>query len=304
MTVEQRMDGQVLNVLTVDVEDYFMVSAFADRISADSWGLFDQRVPSNTARVLDILDRHSVKATCFVVGWVADRFPKLVKEIVRRGHEVGCHSYSHRLVYRLTAEEFREDTRRAKGLLEDITGEKVRGYRAPSYSITKDSLWALDVLIDEGFEYDSSIFPVRHDLYGLPGFGRFPKVVESEAAGEIFEIPPSTLSILGRNIPFGGGGYLRLYPIALTEWGVRSMNEKEGRPAVVYIHPWEIDPGQPRLNGTRRSVFRHYVNIEQAETKLVHLLSRFRFAPVRDAFPSGGIGSHERIQLREVGKPQ
>ncbi len=296
--------GRTLNILTVDVEDYFMVSAFADVVAPESWGSYEQRAPRNTTRMLDILDAHGTRATCFVLGWVAERFPGLVKEIARRGHEVACHSFAHRLIYRMTPDEFREDTRRAKGILEDITGGKVRGYRAPSYSVTKDSLWALDILAEEGFEYDSSIFPVHHDLYGIPGFGRFPKIIERGESAAILEIPPSTLRVLGKNIPFAGGGYLRLFPISWTEWGVRSLNEKEGRAALVYIHPWEIDPDQPRLSGRRLSVFRHYVNIEQTESKLIHLLATFRFAPVREVFPPDRIRAHERVHIPPTRRAQ
>ncbi len=280
--------GPVTNALSVDVEDYFMVSAFADRIPFERWAEHEPRVAANTDRVLDILGRHRVKATFFVLGWVAERFPGIVRRIAQEGHEVGCHGYNHRLVYAMTAAEFRDDTRKAKDLIEAAGGTEVVGYRAPSYSITARSLWAIDQLIELGFRYDSSIFPVRHDRYGIPGFARSVTVVDGKDGGRsIVEVPLSTLRILGANLPFGGGGYLRLYPGFVTERAIRFLNEKEGRPAVVYVHPWELDPGQPRLTGSRVSVFRHYTNIRTTEPKLIRLLERFRFAPVRDVvFPA------------------
>jgi polysaccharide deacetylase family protein (PEP-CTERM system associated) len=274
----------VVNALTFDIEDYFMVSAFSDRNPVEKWEHQESRVARNTDRILDILDTHGVKATFFVLGWVAERFPGIVRNIHEEGHEIGCHSYAHRLVYQMTRESFREDTRKAKILLEDASGAEVIGYRAPSYSITGDSMWAIDLLIELGFRYDSSIFPVRHDRYGIPGFARSAGIIERDGKEGIFEVPLSTVRFLGVNVPFGGGGYLRLYPALLTEWGIRHLNTKEGRPSVVYIHPWEIDPGQPRLRGTPISVFRHYVNIASTEKKLIRLLDRFRFAPVREVF--------------------
>jgi len=274
----------VVNALTFDIEDYFMVSAFSDRVPLETWGNHESRVARNTDKILDILDTHEVKATFFVLGWVAERFPGIVRRIQEEGHEIGCHSYIHRLVNQMTPETLREDTRKAKELLEDVSGAEVIGYRAPSFSITGDSMWAIDLLIELGFRYDSSIFPVRHDRYGIPGFSRSAGFIERAGKGAIFEVPLSTVRFLGVNVPFGGGGYLRLYPALLTEWGIRHLNTEEGRPSVVYIHPWEIDPGQPRLRGSAVSVFRHYVNLESTEMKLIRLLDRFRFAPVREVF--------------------
>lgn len=274
----------MLNAFTVDVEDYFMVSAFSDVIPSDRWESFEWRVEGNTKRILDLLDTAGVKATFFFLGCVAQKFPGLVREVARGGHEISCHSHRHRLIQYLTPVEFREDTRTAKAILEDIIGEKIQGYRAPSWSITRNTLWALDILREEGFSYDSSVFPIRHDIYGFPGFNRFPTVLRGESGGEILEIPPSTVRILRRNLPVAGGGYLRLYPLSITEWAIRRLNDFEKEPAVVYLHPWETDPGQPRMNGRLLSRFRHYVNLEKTETRLASLLGRFRFGPIRETF--------------------
>jgi polysaccharide deacetylase family protein (PEP-CTERM system associated) len=273
----------VVNILTVDVEDYFMVSAFADVAPVSRWKNFESRVVANTKGILDLLDEKGVKATFFVLGYVAERFPELVRDIQGRGHEIGCHSFHHRLIYEMSPEEFRDDTVRAKGLLESITGERVRGYRAPSYSITKASEWAVDVLVEAGFEYDSSIFPIRHDRYGYPGFHRFPVRLPGREGGSLLEIPPSTVRIFGNNIPVGGGGYLRLYPFELTKWSLRRLNDRERQAAVVYFHPWEIDPGQPRLKGGCLTSLRHYTNIGKTRQRISCLLDSFRFGPAQDA---------------------
>lgn len=283
----------MLNALTIDVEDYFMVSAFADVVRFEEWSGYESRIERSTTTVLDILDDHGVKATFFVLGWVAEHYPGVVKEIHRRGHELASHGYSHRLAYDLSPEEFREDTRRSKALIEDISGEAVSGYRAASYSITKRSLWALDILIEEGFTYDSSIFPIHHDRYGYPEFSRFPLVVEKKGSGGILEIPLTTVRLLGKNIPVAGGGYLRLLPLSLVKWSIRRLNRGEGEPAVIYIHPWELDPDQPRLNGSVLSSFRHNVNLEKTADKVKGLLAAFEFAPVREVFATmiNGKGS-------------
>lgn len=274
----------VLNALTVDVEDYFMVSAFSDVVRYDDWQNYESRIEKNTSKVLDVFDEHGVKATFFILGWVAKRHPGLVYEIKKRGHELACHSYSHRLAYDLKPDEFREDTRVSKRIIEDASGERIFGYRAPSYSITKDSLWTLDILTEEGFGYDSSIFPIHHDRYGIPEFGRFSTEIETKGAGRILEIPLSTVRLFGRNIPIAGGGYMRLFPLRFLQWGIRTINRDESQPAVIYFHPWEIDTGQPRLNGSRLSSFRHHINIHKTLPKLESLLKAFRFAPIKEVF--------------------
>jgi polysaccharide deacetylase family protein (PEP-CTERM system associated) len=274
----------VLNALTIDVEDYFMVSAFSGFVEMDTWYRYESRVVSNTLRVLDILEEYGFKGTFFVIGWVAENYPEIVKEIDRRGHEIGCHSYSHRLIYSLGADEFAIDTRKAKSIIENVIGKEIYGYRAPSYSITETNMWALEVLAEEGFRYDSSIFPIHHDRYGYPGFHRFPVWMDAGGSGGILEIPMSTIRVLGKNIPVGGGGYLRFYPLAITEWSIRHLNEKEGKSAIVYVHPWEIDPAQPRLNGRTISMLRHYMNLDKTEGRLISLLRSFEFGAVRDVF--------------------
>ena len=266
----------MINALTIDVEDYYMVSAFADIVRFEEWGTYESRVEKNTYRILEALNGQNVKATFFVLGWVAERCPKLIRDVHACGHEIACHGYNHRLIYDLTPEQFREDVRKAKGILEDIVGAPVIGYRAASYSIVKETLWALDILIEEKFAYDSSIFPVHHDRYGLPGAERFPHIIK-RSSGTIREFPPSTYRILGQNIPIAGGGYLRLFPLQVTRTAIRSINEREEKPVIVYLHPWEIDPEQPRLNGRRSSRIRHYINIGSTMPKLKTFLAEFKF---------------------------
>jgi len=266
----------MLNALTIDVEDYFQVNAFEPYVARESWDRYPLRVADNVARLLDLLDQYGVKATFFVLGWVAERLPGVVREIEGRGHDIACHGYGHQLVYRIGPKLFREDIRRAKGVLEAITGAAVTGYRAPTYSITRDSLWAFDILIEEGFRYDSSVFPVYHDTYGIPDAPRFPYTVR-RAGGSIEEFPLSTLPLefAGRSLqlPIAGGGYLRLLPVPLIKWGIDRINRLEGKPAVLYLHPWEIDPGQPRIAGAGwKSRFRHYNNLSKTESKLRYLL--------------------------------
>ena len=273
-------DHPVVNAMSVDVEDYFHASALASVVSRADWDRMESRVVANTERLLGLFDEAGVRSTFFVLGWVAERYPGLVKEIARRGHEIASHGYGHELIYNQTPDEFRQDIRRARTLLEDITGARIDGYRAPSYSITNQSLWALDLLIEEGYEYDSSIFPIRHDRYGIPGSPRHPYVI-SRAAGRILEVPPSTVRWGATNLPVAGGGYFRLLPYWWTRRGIAQLNGREQRPAVFYLHPWEIDPGQPRLGAGRVSRFRHYRNLDKTETRLKQLLQDFRFAPMR-----------------------
>ena len=283
-------NGTVRNVFSVDVEDYFHVEAFADVISRDSWDRYPLRVEDNTRRVLDLLDERGIDATFFILGWVADRCPGLVREIVARGHEVACHSYWHRLVYRMTPEEFRSDTRRARTAIEQAAGRAVKGYRAPSYSITTASLWALGILAEEGFEYDSSIFPIRHDVYGIPDAPRAPWQVTT-SGGSLVEYPISTFRVVGStNFPVGGGGYLRLLPFWYTRFGFSRVRAEE-LPLIAYIHPWEVDPGQPRIAGSFRSRIRHYTNLDKTRARLVSLLrlgefSSFARAGLADTAPT------------------
>jgi polysaccharide deacetylase family protein (PEP-CTERM system associated) len=272
----------VVNALTFDIEDYFQVSAFDRVVPRSRWDSLETRVCASTDRVLSVLDDSDVKATFFILGWVADRFPALVRRIADGGHELASHGYGHRLVYELTPAEFREDLRRSRAAIEAAVSRPVVGYRAPSYSIVARSLWALDVLIDEGFSYDASIFPIHHDRYGIPDAPRHPYLIE-RAGGTIWEIPPSTVRCFGSNLPVAGGGYFRILPYRWTRWGIDRLNRHEERPAVFYLHPWELDPGQPRLGASGLSRFRHYRNLASTEPRLRQLLKDFRFGTVSAA---------------------
>lgn len=270
----------ITNAMTVDVEDYFQVSAFDDVVSRSEWDRMESRVERNTRRLLDLFDEFGVKATFFVLAWVGERHPALVGEIDRRGHEVASHGYGHRLVYEQTPEAFRDDVRRARSILQDASGQAVVGYRAPSYSITARSLWALDVLVEEGYEYDSSMFPIRHDRYGVPDAPRH-RHVRHTPAGPLVELPPATVRTFGINLPAAGGGYLRLLPYGWTHRALTRLNDHERQPAVFYVHPWEIDPDQPRLAARGFSRFRHYRNLHLTAPRLRSLLGSFRFAPAQ-----------------------
>ena len=266
----------IVNAMSIDVEDYFHVSAFEGIVHRTMWEKLESRVERNTARLLDIFDEYAVRSTFFVLGWVGERHPALVKSIVARGHEIASHGYAHRLIYDQTPTSFREDVRKAKQILEDASGRRVGGYRAPSYSVTPRSLWALDVLIEEGYEYDSSIYPIRHDRYGIPVSARHPYVIR-RPSGEIVEVPASTTIVGPLNLPIGGGGYFRLLPYWWTRWGISRVNQVENRPTIFYLHPWEIDPDQPRLAASRLSRYRHYRHLEKTEARLRQLLTDFRF---------------------------
>lgn len=299
------------NALSIDVEDYFQVSAFEGCSPPEHWDRFPLRVGENTSRILDMLDALGIKATFFVLGWVAERKPELVKEIGRRGHEVASHGYGHRRVSTQSRQEFRTDIRRSKTILENLTGGPVHGYRAPSYSISRDVLWAFDELLDAGYRYDSSVFPVRHDLYGIPDWPSHPfRVVKGKGGWEpatvalggkdgttgpessILEMPITTLTLGGRNIPIAGGGYFRFFPYAFTRWGLRRINRLETRPFIFYLHPWELDPEQPRMTGAPlKSRFRHYLNLNRTEERFRRLLGEFRFSPVMDLLSIGAFPS-------------
>lgn len=276
-----RGEDVVVNAMSIDVEDYFHVSVFDGVIPRHRWEQFESRVCANTDRLLGIFDDAGVRGTFFVLGWVAERYPELVRRIFRMGHEVASHGYAHRLVYDQTPAAFREDVRRAKRLLEDACGHSVGGFRAPSYSITPRSLWALDVLIEEGYWYDASIFPILHDRYGIPVSGRHPYEVQRRT-GRLTEVPGSTVRVGLWNVPVGGGGYFRILPYAWTRWGISRLNRVEGRPAVFYLHPWEIDPDQPQLAAGLLGRFRHYRNLDKTEDRLRALLRDFRFGTVRE----------------------
>ncbi|MBN2474405.1 MAG: DUF3473 domain-containing protein [Pirellulales bacterium] len=277
----------MLNAFTVDVEDYYQVSAFERDIPRDQWNRRDGRVVDNTHRILDLLQRHDVRGTFFVLGWVAQQHPQLVRDIHSRGHEIGSHSYGHRLIYDQSPDEFRDDLRRSRDVLEDAIGQAVTAYRAPSFSITKRSLWALEILVEEGFRVDSSVFPTYHDRYGIPDAE--PRIHQIDtAAGPLWEFPPSVVRFPRVNLPVSGGGYFRLYPLPWTVYCLGRINRRLQQPFMFYVHPWEIDPGQPRLRaGSRVSRFRHYVNLSRTASKLERLLQTFRFGRLCEAIRQG-----------------
>jgi polysaccharide deacetylase family protein (PEP-CTERM system associated) len=283
------------HIMSVDVEDYFMVEAFADSVSRDSWESRPSRVAMSTLRALDLFDKYNVKGTFFFVGWVAHKFPHLVREVHARGHELACHSYWHRTVYSLTPDEFRADTRAAVQKIEDAAGVKVLGYRAPSWSITKDCLWALDILAEEGFTYDSSIYPIHHDLYGVPGAQRFPYVHRLKHGYSLMEFPPSTVRLLGQNLPCAGGGYLRIFPLAYTHWAFRKFQGEYRERVVVYFHPWELDPDQPRIQEKLKSRFRHYTNLGGMKDRLQTLLQTYSFQPFRELVDVGTDSASQTV---------
>lgn len=269
----------ITNVLSVDLEEWFQVSNLARAVDRARWESLPSRVVDSTRRLLDEFDAHGQRATFFTLGWVADRQPALLREIVTRGHEVACHGYAHDLVYELGPERFRADLRRARAVIENAAGCRVRGYRAPSYSITRASLFALPILVEEGFLYDSSIFPVHHHRYGIPGFARAPLKLELPGGGSILEFPLTTVKLGPLAVPMAGGAYLRLLPAWLFRWGFGHV-VRAGLPAVLYLHPWEIDPGQPELDVSRRIRWNHYHNLDRMQERLATLLARFRFAPM------------------------
>ena len=276
----------LLNALTVDVEDYFQVSNFA--VPPSQWDRMESRVCRNTDRLLALFEQAGTYATFFVLGWVAERFPELVRRIHNAGHELASHSYDHGLVYDKTPEQFAHDLRRAKTAIEDAAGVPIYGYRAPSFSITERSLWALDVLVEEGYRYDSSIYPIRHDRYGIPSWSRHIQRVQRKS-GSIWELPGSTIARGGVNWPMGGGGYFRILPYWWTRRGIAALN-REGQPAIFYLHPWEVDPEQPRIRAGVLARTRHYSNLAQTETRLRRLLRDFRFGRIADVLPQESYG--------------
>ncbi len=288
------------NALSIDVEDYFHVSGFERDIPREHWDRFHVRLVNNTRRLLDMLARFQVRATFFMLGWVATRYPRLVREIHASGHEVGSHSFWHRLVYDQTPADFREDLRRSRDVLQELLGVPVTAYRAPSFSITRDSLWAMEILAEEGFVVDSSVFPVRHDRYGISTAPRRLHKIATNA-GEIWEFPPAVSTLGTIRIPVSGGGYFRLLPFAITSRLLSRINTRAGQPFVFYLHPWEIDPEQPRLGlGSRLSRFRHTVNLASTEDKLAALLAIFRFAPLGEVINSYGVKQGESASCCHV----
>jgi len=322
----------MFNILTIDVEDYFQVHAFSDVIKFDDWSNYECRIERNVDRLLEILHgvktqhsklstQDSPKGSFFVLGWIAERYPGLVRRIQKEGHEIACHGYAHKLIYTQSKDEFRQDIRKSKAILEDITGSEVIGYRGSNYSITNKSRWAFEILAEEGFKYDSSIFPIHHDIYGMVNAPRFPFVVSlngnnnfefsmlnfelntfqnsklitqnsklrahnsqlnTQTSQFIIEFPVSTVRLLGQNVPISGGGYFRLFPYSFIKKGFKSINQKENKPFVFYVHPWEFDTDQPRVKGAASlSKFRHYVNLHKTEIRFKKLLSDFQFSTIQ-----------------------
>jgi polysaccharide deacetylase family protein (PEP-CTERM system associated) len=277
------MTASIRNALTIDVEDYFHVSAFASHVPREEWERMPCRVERNVDTILAMLAQHGTRATYFMLGWVAERYPALVRRIVEQGHELASHGYAHRRATEQNREEFREDVTRAKRLLEDISGVAVQGYRAPSFSIGQGNLWALECLSEAGYRYSSSIYPVRHDHYGMPGAPRF--AYHPEAGRGLLELPVTTVRYFNQNLPAGGGGYFRLLPYWVSRAWLRRVNEVDGKPCIFYFHPWEIDPQQPRFReASPLARFRHYLNLERTEARLRRLLADFAWGPVAHVF--------------------
>lgn len=298
---------RIKHILSVDVEDYFQVEAFAKKIPRRTWEYWPSRVVRNTHKMLDLFERHGAKGTFFFLGWVANRFPSLVREVQASGHELACHSYWHRRVCSLETWEFREDLRTSKDAIEQAAGVPVYGYRAPSWSINKNSLWALDILAEEGFHYDSSIYPICHDLYGIPDAPRFAYIYQCRNGAALTEIPPPTVRVARFNFPGAGGGYFRIFPFAYTEWVLRTFEQKYQKPAVTYFHPWEIDPEQPRMSVGLKSRFRHYTNLGIAEKRLELVLQKHLFQPIGTALATGELCPTEEkvgvISSEHFGRP-
>lgn len=295
--------GQAMSerhVLSFDVEEHFQVSAFWSDARRQQWGRLESRVEQNTFRLAELLARAETNATFFVLGWVAERHPGLVKELARQGHEIASHGYGHELVTSQTERDFREDIRRSKHILEDLTGERVYGYRAPSFSITTRTQWALPILVEEGYLYDSSIFPVRHDRYGMPGANPWCHVKKTQA-GDLWEVPPSTLKVGPLRVPVAGGGYFRLFPYSLLHRFLCRV-ASHGHPLIMYLHPWELDPDQPRMGGSLVSRFRHYVNLHKTEARLLRLLTDFKFAPIQQAVNGIRVVCAMKNKPRDIGE--
>jgi len=286
----------IKHAMTVDVEDYFHVAAFNKVIKPGEWEQWPSRVESNTRRLLELFASHNVKCTFFILGWVAERNPELIKEIASQGHEVASHGYSHQLIYSQSPEVFKEETLRSKKILEDLVQQEVVGYRAASYSITRKSLWALDILAELGFTWDSSIFPVYHDNYGVPGSPRSPYRIKLNGSKTLTEFPLTTAKVLGYSVPAAGGGYFRQYPYILSRWLLKRASENNQKPTIFYLHPWEIDPEQPRIPGAGfKSNFRHYTNLSRCFSRLDHLLKDFNFGTVKESLDS--INVEQEVQF-------
>ena len=276
--------GAIVNALTIDVEDYFQVSAFESHIPRSDWDRLPCRVEANIDRILQMLDARRTHATFFTLGWIAQRYPDMVRRIADAGHELASHGTEHRRATDQSSADFAMDIRDAKALLEDVSGREVRGYRAPSFSVGPANVWAFQCICDAGYRYSSSVYPIRHDHYGAPASPRFPH----EVVPGLLELPIATVRFLDRNWPAGGGGYFRLLPYELSRWSLNQLHRRDGRPAMFYFHPWEIDPGQPRVSGlSAKARFRHYVNLDRTQRRLDRLLRDFRWDRVDRVYLEG-----------------
>ncbi len=277
--------GNLINAMSIDVEDYFQVSAFAPYIKRDEWNSRECRIEANMDRILALLERHKTKATFFTLGWIAERYPNVVRRIVDQGHELASHGYGHERASDQSESAFFADIQLAKVLLEDLSGVKVQGYRAPSFSIGAGNLWAFDCLERAGYSYSSSIYPIKHDHYGMPDAPRFAHKVNG-----LLEVPATTVRMFNRNWPASGGGYFRLLPYAMSRWMIERINREDNNPVAFYFHPWEVDPEQPRVSGINaKTRFRHYVNIHRMEARLDRLLSDFRWGRMDEVFGAGAV---------------
>ena len=291
----EKKKNSMCNAMSVDVEDYFQVSAFEKQIEKSNWNNIPCRVEENIERILALFEKKEIKATFFTLGWVAERYPSMVKKIVENGHELASHGWEHIRVTQQEQDEFRQDITRTKHFLEDLSGKQIKGYRAASYSICSENLWALDCLADADYLYSSSIVPIKHDLYGIPDAPRFSF---SSAEGRLLEIPISTINVAGRNINCGGGGWFRLFPYSFSRWAINNVNVKDQQPCIFYFHPWEVDPEQPRVeSASRKSKFRHYLNLHKMHDRLANLLDDFHWGRVDDIF----LGEGEKISTNERG---
>lgn len=292
-------DATIRHAMTVDVEDYFHVAAFADVIDAGRWDKYPCRVEHNTDVLLRLFEQKRIKATFFVLGWVAERYPEIVRQIVAQGHELASHGYSHQLVYSQTPEVFREETLRSKQILEDQGQKPVVGYRAASYSITAKSLWALDILAELGFTWDSSIFPIRHDRYGMPNSPERPYRIKTSSGALITEFPLTTAKVAGMSVPAAGGGYFRQYPYLLSRFLFKRASLNGARPQIFYLHPWEIDADQPRVEGASWfSRFRHYTNLKRCLPRLERMIDDFPFTTVSESILAAGV--QQDIELKDL----
>jgi polysaccharide deacetylase family protein (PEP-CTERM system associated) len=289
----------ITHAMTVDVEDYYHVAAFAKVIKPSEWDQWPSRVEANTDKLLQLFADANIKITFFILGWVAERYPELVKRIRSQGHEIASHGYSHQLIYKQTPEIFRAETAKSKQILEDLGQAPVIGYRAASYSITSKSLWALDILAELGFTWDSSIFPTRHDNYGIPGSPEEPYTIITSNGTHLTEFPLTTAKVFGQAIPAAGGGYFRQYPYALSRWLFERASLGQSKPQIFYLHPWEIDPEQPRVpNASWFSNFRHYTNLQRCMPRLERMISDFQFGTISQSL--GSVTINKRLNINEL----